>query len=151
MVSTQGKTVHITKHPRKVFLTNLHMSTILMQPALPLQARLQFLNDLLVLFIVTIALSKVDHIEQRPIYGFQGMLPFSNITCNLISFCRHFNYLSEKTEYKRDKGYTKCKETFEVFLFHKPKKRKRSQRKNLIQCPFMYCEIALHEASFTGY
>lgn len=91
-------------HPRKVFRTNLHVSTIPVQPVLPLQARLRFFNNLLVLFILTIALAKVDHIEQCPIYGFQGMLPFSNITSNLRYFRRHFKYLTEKTEYKKKKA-----------------------------------------------
>lgn len=93
---------------RKLFLTHLDVSTIPMQPAFPLQARLKFLNNLLVIFILMIAFLKKNHIDQCPIYGFQGMLPFGHTTSKLIYFHRCFKYLPERTQ--KRKSFNKVQE-----------------------------------------
>lgn len=60
MASTQSKTVHTTWASQKDFP---HQLACVHHPhglVLPLQATLQFLNNLLVLFVLTISLLKVD-------------------------------------------------------------------------------------------
>lgn len=58
-----------------------------MQPAFPLQARLKFLNNLLVIFILMIAFLKKKHIDQRPIYPFSTDASFwsHNLQVNIFS------------------------------------------------------------------
>ena len=98
MTSAQGKTVHITWASQKGFPDQ---SACVNDPHAT--SRFQFLNKLLVLFILKIILSKVNT-EQSPIYDFQWMLPSSNISYISIYILRHFKYLTEKTECKREKG-----------------------------------------------
>lgn len=100
VTSTLGRTVHAT---RKTFFTTLQVSTLPLQPALPLQSRLQSLNHLFVLFILMIL--SADHTEQHPASGFWGrLLFFSNTVHNLLYFQRHFEFWTEKAECKREKA-----------------------------------------------
>lgn len=113
VTSTLGRTVHAT---RKTFFTTLQVSTLPLQPALPLQSRLQSLNHFFVLFIQWSWAQMTLSSTQPPV--FEVVCFFSATLCTICYIFR--GILSSELRRKR-KGLREREKA----------KEKRQKRKGL--------------------